>query len=190
MSTPSPLAPVRPLFRAVTRATVPLSSELDGAGWDQAEARVARSLSRRPPSVVRQVLLFYRVLDVLARLRSFRGLASLPPDRVERLLRSLERAPVLLLRRGVWGVRTLAFMGVYTQPGMRHRLGYDARLRGWAERKAPGAWPERKGAAGPEAGVVMAGRPERVALPVGHPPLPAADARVPIADPQSEGPDG
>jgi hypothetical protein len=98
-----------------------------------------------------QLVLFVRALSLLALLRFGRGLAGLDPARTRRLLSTLERAPLLLLRRGTWGLRTLAFMGVYGQPGIRRELGYAAALRGWEARGAtPGPWPERKGAAPPE----------------------------------------
>jgi hypothetical protein len=71
------------------------------------------------------------------------------------LLRGLERSPLLLLRRGVWGVRTLAFMACYAQAGARRRIGYAASPSGWEARGGVlGAWPDRGGAAPPESYVL------------------------------------
>lgn len=149
---------LRRALRSLTVACVPSAERLDAAGWMRAEGTVDDALAQRPAGVRRQVLLFVRVLGLLARLRWGRGLAALDPARTRRLLQALERSPFLLLRRGVWGVRTLCFMGVYTLPGVRRNMGYAARLRGWDERGGgPGPWPERKGAAPPEAGVLTAG---------------------------------
>jgi len=142
---------IRSELRAVTIACVPAAVRLDEAAWARAEAIVADALAGRPASVRRQVVLFVRVLSTLSLLRFGRRLAALEPERTRRLLRSLERAPLLLLRRGTWGLRTLAFMGVYAQPEVRRELGYAAALRGWEARGAgPGPWPDRKGAAPPE----------------------------------------
>lgn len=158
MTVPSTLAPVRPLFRAVTLAVAPPSSSFDEGGWLRAEALVDETLADRPAGVRRQIVLFFRILDGLARVRFGRGLARLPVEKAVRLLRRLEGSPVLLLRRGVWGVRTLAFMGVYGQRDVRDALGYGAALRGWQDRPEgrQGPWPGRKGAGGPEAGILTA----------------------------------
>lgn len=157
MTAASTLAPVRALFRAVTRAAVPGSDAFDERCWTRAEAVVDEALSERPGSVRRQVVLFLRVLDMLAWLRFGRGLARLRPETARRLLAALERAPVLLLRRGVWGVRTLAFMGCYAPEEAHAEIGYGAVARGWEARGADqGPWPDRGGAAPPEPGTLNA----------------------------------
>ncbi|MHB1194436.1 MAG: hypothetical protein ACYC6F_15540 [Longimicrobiales bacterium] len=138
-------------FRALTVACVPAAAGFDEAAWARAEAIVDDALAQRPAGIRRQVLLFVRLLGLLAILRHGRGLARLDPARTRRLLEWLGRSPVLLLRRGTWGVRTLCFMGVYTQAEVRGDIGYAAALRGWEGRgTSPGPWPERRGAAPPE----------------------------------------
>ncbi len=156
MTPPSTLAPVRPLFRAVARAAVPAAEAFDASAWARVEGIVEEALALRPPAVRRQVVLFLRVLSLLGRLRWGRGLPALPAERVRAIMASLERAPVLLLRRGVWGVRTLAFMGCYGQRAVRAELGYRAAAIGWEARGgSQGPWPARSGAGGPEAGTLV-----------------------------------
>ncbi|NJD20398.1 MAG: hypothetical protein FIA95_14100, partial [Gemmatimonadetes bacterium] len=104
---------LRGVLRTLAVACVPAASRLDAAGGARAETIVEDFLAQRPASVRRQLLLFLRLLGLLARLRHGRGLAALDPARARTLLASLERSPLLLLRRGTWGVRTLCFMGVY-----------------------------------------------------------------------------
>lgn len=144
----------------LTVACVPAAARLDGAGWARAEAIVEDFLSERPAAVRRQLLLFLRVLGLLTFLRWGRSLASLEPERARRLLGGLERSPLVLLRRGAWGVRTICFMGYYAQPEIRRGIGYAAVAGGWAGRgMAAGAWSDRDGAAPPEAGVLTASDP-------------------------------
>lgn len=158
------LAPVRGAFRAVTVACVPAAAEFGASAWSRAEEVVDDALAQRPAAVRRQVVLFYRVLGALSAARFGRGLVGAGPERVRRLLASLERSPLLLLRRGTWGVRTLAFMGVYTQPDVRRRIGYEAAPRGWESRGGEqGAWPDRGGAAPPEAGTLTVENADTVA---------------------------
>jgi hypothetical protein len=149
------LDPVRDSFRAFARAVVPATSRLDARGWASLEGTVEEALADRPAAVRRQLLLFVRVTGLLAILRYGRSLHRLSPVRAARLLGALERAPIPLLRRGVWGVRTLVFMGYYAQPDVQAELGYRAAAGGWAARGgAQGPWSDRSGAAGPEPSVV------------------------------------
>lgn len=115
---------------------VPEARELDADGWRRAEAIVEDALAARPPGVRRQLALFVRVAHWLPVLRWGRPLTRLSPDRRLRYLRWLARAPVLAIRRGAWGVRTLAFMAYYGQEEVRTEIGYRAHPRGWRERRA------------------------------------------------------
>ncbi|HSG07773.1 MAG TPA: hypothetical protein VLA36_05435 [Longimicrobiales bacterium] len=151
------LTPVRAAFRAVTRAAVPSANEFDEAAWLRGEALVETALSDRPARVRRQVVLFLRILAVLSWFRFGRSVGRLTSPQAQRLLAPLERSPLLALRRGVWGVRTLAFMGCYGQEELRRAIGYAAAPRGWeALGSNQGAWPDRGGDAPPESGVLTA----------------------------------
>jgi len=48
----------------------------------------------------------------------------LPGERQDRWLGFLENAPLTLLRVGIWGLKTLVFLGYYTQDGVLHRIVY------------------------------------------------------------------
>lgn len=138
------LPPVRDAFRALAATVVPEAADLDGAGWARLEAIVERALAERPEPLRRQLVLFVKAANWMPVARWGRTLARLGPERRFSFLRSLERAPVLSLRRGVWGVRTLVFMGYYGQEGVRRAIGYRAHLRGWRGREdaaRPGGGP-------------------------------------------------
>jgi hypothetical protein len=131
---PPVLAPVRPVFRALAATFVPESTALDERGWAEGEAIVERFLAGRPAAVRRQLVLLIRLLDLLPVLRYGRRFTRLDGARRRRVLETLQDAPLLLLRRGVWGVRTLAFMGYYTRPEAQAAIGYRADPRGWEAR--------------------------------------------------------
>ncbi len=162
MTPPAHLRSVRSGFHAVVRAAVPAAVHLDDEARARVEAVVERALDDRPEGVRRQVRLFLRVLSAWSLVRFGRPLGRLDPERARRLLGSLERSRLLLLRRGVWGLRTLAFMGFYGRPEGRDAVGYRASLRGWEDRPGgkAGPWPDRRGAAPPEDGVLLTGRPD------------------------------
>jgi hypothetical protein len=144
------LEPVRPIFRAVAAAMVP---ELRSAGpttWSEVEAEVERALASRPPSVARQVASFLRLVDWWAIPRYGRRLTKLDETKCSALLESLERHPFLLVRRGMWGVRTLVFLGYYTRDDVAAFIGYRAHKDGWnirpeSQRERPSATPQDVG---------------------------------------------
>ena len=128
------IAGVRPAFRALAEAFVPESRRLDDAEWAEVEATVEYALSRRPPAIRRQIGVLIRVLDVLPLLRFGKRMRDLDVDRRLRVLNAIQNAPILLLRKGVWGLRTLVFMGYYTRAAAAAEIGYRAHLRGWQAR--------------------------------------------------------
>ncbi|MFO7587018.1 MAG: hypothetical protein R6X22_03005 [Gemmatimonadota bacterium] len=129
------LAPVRAPFRALCVAFVPDAAGLDEDGWSEVEAAVERALADRPATVGRQVALLVRVVDLFARLRHGRSLSRLPLGRRVALLTGLQDAVWPLLRRGIWGLRTLAFLGYYTRPAAAASIGYRADPGGWEARR-------------------------------------------------------
>jgi hypothetical protein len=132
------LAPVLATFRAVAETVVPEVAALAPEEWQELCAVVERALAARPEATRGQVVSFLRLVEYLplARLRGRFSRMS-PENRREELAR-LERSRTLLFRRGVWGVRTLIFMGYYTRPRVRAALGYRATAAGWSARRQAG----------------------------------------------------
>lgn len=134
-STVHPLEPVRATFLALAETFVPEVAELDEAERARVLQVAESGLRLRPAEVSRKVTLFVRILDGLARMRHGRGLAKLAPARRTRLIESIQDSPLPPFRRGVWGLRTLAFMGYYTREDVRRAIGYRADPRGWEARR-------------------------------------------------------
>ena len=124
-----------PVFRAVATCVVPEAARLDPAQWDELEAIVGRAVAARSRAVQRQLALFLTLLEWLPLLRYARRLSRLDPARRAKFLDRLQRAPLLLLRRGFWGVRTLILMGYYGRPAAAADIGYRADARGWEARR-------------------------------------------------------
>jgi hypothetical protein len=129
------LPAVRPAFRALAGTFVPEAAALDERGWAAAEEIVERFLAAKPRGIRRQLVLLIRLLDLLPLLRHGRRFRSLDPARRLRFLEAMQGAPVLLLRRGVWGLRSVAFMGYYARPEAAAAIGYRADPRGWEARR-------------------------------------------------------
>lgn len=136
---PRELDPVRPVFRAVARTVAPGTRRLDESGWYELEEIVEDALSSRPPEMRRQLRILLRAVEWVPVLRWGRRFTSLGAGRRERFLAGLQDAPLLLLRRGFWGLRTLVFMGYWGREEARREIGYDARLRGRRQKDGPTA---------------------------------------------------
>ncbi|MCC6317956.1 MAG: hypothetical protein IT361_09720 [Gemmatimonadaceae bacterium] len=129
------LEPVRATFRAVASTVIPEVSALDHEGWSALEAAVERALAKRPEAMRRQLLTLLRLIEYLPVARPFGRFSHLREDRRLVVLRRLERSPLPLMRRGIWGLRTLVMLGYYTQPAIQDALGYRAHRDGWAARR-------------------------------------------------------
>lgn len=124
----------RAVFRAVAETVVPEAAGLDEAGWQHIEATVMRALAQRSATVRRQLMLLLRVIEHAPLVSRGRRFTQLDAAARTHVLTRLQRSPLKLIRRGVWGVRTLALMGYYTMPSAIEELGYRAHARGWDAR--------------------------------------------------------
>ncbi len=129
------LAGARSVFRAIAVTVVPAAAALDDGAWRDLEAIVEDEIARRPLRLQRQLRALLRAIELLPVARYGRRFSTLDPARRTRFLHALERAPVLLLRRGFWGVRTLVLMGYYARPAAATAIGYRADARGWEARR-------------------------------------------------------
>jgi len=129
------LESVRPAFRAFAATVVLEAALLDSAGWRELESIVDRAVAARPRKVQRQLRLLLRLIEHLPRLRRGRPFTRLSPAERNRFLTGLQDSPVLVLRRGVWGLRTLVFMGYYARQAAAVKIGYRAHPRGWEVRR-------------------------------------------------------
>jgi hypothetical protein len=129
------LRSVRPILRAIGATVVPEADRLDEAEWTALERIVADALAARPAALRRQMLLFIRLVEWLPLLRYGRRFTQLDNARRTSFLENLQDAPLLLLRRGCWGLRTLLLMGYYGRPEAGRAIGYAADPRGWEARR-------------------------------------------------------
>jgi hypothetical protein len=128
-------APVRAPFRALATTIVPEAGALDERAWEDVEAAIEQGLASRPESIKRQLRILVRALNLLPLFRFGRTFQSLDPAARTAFLLKIQNAPLLLLRRGFWGLRTLVFMGYYGREEARDAIGYRAGARGWELRR-------------------------------------------------------
>lgn len=129
------LAPVEDKLRPLAEAFVPEIAEVDREEWREIVSVMEEALQDRPREMRRQLLLFVRVLDWLPVVRRGSRLGGLDREERTEVLEKLQDSRFLLVRRGVWGLRTLVFMGYYARPGVHARIGYRAHPDGWEARE-------------------------------------------------------
>lgn len=125
------LAALARQIQPILATFIPETAQLSAADLAPVLARVDDRLAGEPESLQRQLRLFVRLLwwlPVLAKLRTFGGLK--PAERL-RFLSWLQDCPVVKLRVGLWGLRTLLFLGWYGDPAVQARLGYRPNIAGW-----------------------------------------------------------
>lgn len=125
---------LRPTLRALAETVVPETAALEADGWASLDRIVSNAIAARPPRMRRQLALFMLAIEWLPLLRYGRPFSKLNPHRRQRFLESLQDSPLLLIRRGFWGLRTLILMGYYTQASTIAAIGYRADPRGWTIR--------------------------------------------------------
>ena len=128
------LAPVRHILRAIATTVVPETVSLDERAWAEVDDVIERAVAQRGERVQRQIVTFLRLVQRLPVARFGRPFTSLDSARRTAFLESLERSRFLLVRRGVWGVRTLVFMAYYTRGAVSEAIGYNPNAHGWSAR--------------------------------------------------------
>ena len=124
----------RPLIRAIATTVVPEAERLDASGWTAFENTVDQSMEDRPPALQRRVRLFLRFIQWSALLRHGRFFTSLDTERRARHLERFQDHSNEVLRLGLWGIRTIVFMGYYGQARIADEIGYRPHPRGWSAR--------------------------------------------------------
>ena len=127
-------SPLREAFRVLALAFIPEMEALDAGGWQRAEAAASGALGRRPAAVRRQLGLFVRFLDMWSLARHGRRLAHLDPVALRGWLEHIQFGSCTLFRKGLWGLRTVVFIGYYGLAETRERVGYGAHPGGWRSR--------------------------------------------------------
>lgn len=126
--------PLRITFRCLVEVFVPEAERLDAREWAEVLTLVEGALASRPAADRRRVAWLLRLLRWFPLPRHGRSLPALPRRHRERLLQRLQASRLEPVRRGVWGLRTLAFLGYYGRREAAAGIGYRADPGGWGAR--------------------------------------------------------
>lgn len=127
---------VHDTLRAVATTVVPEAQVLDAAGWQELRDVVEGAIATRSPDMQRQLVTFLRVIEYLPLARYGSRFSRLSSAKRVAVLLGLQESPIAILRRGMWGLRTLVFMGYYTRADVATAIGYRASAQGWSARRS------------------------------------------------------
>jgi len=88
------------------------------------------SLASREPVLRMQFMFFLTMIRLSTLPRYARTLDRLAPEIQDRMLHKFEDSPIPRLRIGMWGLKTLVFMGYYGKYERAVQLGYTPSLKG------------------------------------------------------------
>lgn len=121
-------------FRAVVCTVVPEALALDETQWPALEQTIAVGLAHKPRRIARQLRVFLFVVELLPTARYGQRFSRLTPAQRNTFCSWLEKSGVRLIRKGFWGLRTIALLGYYARPGAAEEVGYRASALGWQAR--------------------------------------------------------
>jgi len=141
-TSPHTLRDLAAVLRPVAEAFAPPLARVGEADYAAVVGRIDLRLAMEPWALVRQIRLFVKVLYWLPLLWTGRTMAGLSAERRLAILGWLQDCPIHKLRVGVWGLRTLVFVGYYTDPNVQSQLGHRPRPEGWATIRGAGSSTE------------------------------------------------
>jgi hypothetical protein len=116
--------PRRTFFLTLAARIVPEFASLDEGARERGLALVEDLIASRPPRVRRELAFFLRLVRWLPALRYGRPIDWLAPADQDAALAWFQRAPLALLRKGFWGLKTLVFLAYYGRPEVGAAIGY------------------------------------------------------------------
>ncbi len=117
----------RPLIEAVIGALVPRYQRFSDNQKKEAVKLIDRILASKPKSVISKIKLFLILIEMVSVVRGGRCFKNLSPEKQKKVLNFFFDSPLPLLRKGFWGINTLAKLGVYGQPSVYDEIGYVKR---------------------------------------------------------------
>jgi hypothetical protein len=118
------------LLLAIAHRVVPATAVLDADQEEAFRAVIEGALAQRPPEIRKQFATLLKVIRLAPVLRYGRSFDRLPAERQDAVLRWFEDAPFLVLRKGLWGLKAMVFMGYYGRPEGAAEVGYTPEFDG------------------------------------------------------------
>lgn len=114
-------------FESLQKCLVPRSKTFNRQQAQRSRDTVNHLLSQQSPTAQRKLAVFLVLFDIVTSLRYAKLFKNLSDDQQAQTLKFFFDSPIGLLRKGFWGLNTLARLGVYSQTELHQELGYQLR---------------------------------------------------------------
>ena len=114
-------------FELLQETLVPRSIAFTQEERERSRALVNGLLSSQPVTIVAKIRLFMILIEVFSLITQTKAFDRLAQEDKKKVLQAFFESPVPLLRKGFWGLNTLARLGVYGQASLHQELGYHLR---------------------------------------------------------------
>lgn len=139
---PRVLRPLAAQLGPMLATFIPGAAGLSQEALDRLLARVDARLAAEEPGLGRRLRLFVRVMHFFPLVGYGRTFGRLSQARRTEFFGRVEESRFALFRVGLWGLRTLLYLGWYGDSEVQAGLGYRPDPRGWA------AWAPRSSGRG------------------------------------------
>lgn len=121
------------LLRAVAARVTPETAGLDATARREFQALIDLALGQRPAAVQKQFGTLLTIVRLAPLLRYGRPFDKLAPAQQDAVIAWFQDAPVTLLRKGMWGLKAMVFLGYYGRPEAAAQVGWTPSFDGNAE---------------------------------------------------------
>ena len=114
-------------FEAIQNCLVPRSRTFTSEEQSRSQSLVNTVLAQQDKIATKKLALFITLIDVFSlafHARSFRNISTKKQTSIMNLFFD---SPIPILRKGFWGLNTLARLGVYGQKKLHEEIGYILR---------------------------------------------------------------
>ncbi|MBI2521218.1 MAG: hypothetical protein HYV97_12395 [Bdellovibrio sp.] len=120
-------------FEAIQAILLPRFAVMDSDGINRSRNLLNNFLASKALSVLLKIALFLHIIDGISFFYGLHCFRHLPPHKQKAVMSFLFNSPIPLLRKGFWGINTLAKMGVYGQTELYADIGYKVKIQGAAK---------------------------------------------------------
>jgi len=114
-------------FEALQHVLVPRSEHFSAAEKQRSKNLINKLLSQQTAGSKKKLALFITLIDIVSIFCHARTFKKLPSNSQRAILEVFFDSPISLLRKGFWGLNTLARLGVYGQKELHEDIGYRLR---------------------------------------------------------------
>jgi len=114
-------------FEALQKFLVPRTKKFNLEQSKQSQILIEQMLQEKSVALRLQFFLFLFVIDIFSFFLGLHTFKNLSEEKQKKVIQCFFDSPIGILRKGFWGLNTLAKMGVYGQESLYDDIGYKIR---------------------------------------------------------------